>query len=188
MSPFIFTGEINSINAGQFLNVSAEGLINNVVISSPGGDIGLTYGLFDVIRFHKMDTHVVGMAQSAAAVLAQAGEWRTMTNSSLLVFHSPEKESVSDKEFRMFMQLVEMVAQRTDMHVTEALGLFDNNFITANRAMELGLIDEIAEDAKVMRWTLDGRRSSIQKVKFTPSIDDAEYCVPTGEPETGTEG
>jgi len=157
---FSVTGEITPKVADQFFYCAAEEIITDVVISSPGGDIGLTYGMFDVIKFLGMRTHVVGLAQSAAAVLLQAGKWRTMTNSSLLMFHAPE-ENVSDAEFRLYTQLVEMVAQRSGLNIAEAHDLFDNKFINANRALELGLIDEIAEDANVMRWTRNGRSNSI---------------------------
>jgi ATP-dependent protease ClpP protease subunit len=159
---FVITGEITPRVASDFFYLAEEEQISDVVISSPGGDIGLVYGMHDVIKFKNIHTHVVGLAQSAAAVLLQAGTWRTMTNASLLMFHSPD-EKCSDSEFRLYTQLVEMVSQRIGCHVAEAHDLFDNKFINANRALELGLIDEIAEDAKVMRWTRDGRNREYPK-------------------------
>jgi ATP-dependent protease ClpP protease subunit len=155
-STYYITGEITPAIANQFFWLVGEDTIDDVVISSPGGDIGLTYGMFDVIKFNGIDTHVVGVAASAAAVLLQAGVRRTMTNSSLLLFHEPG-EKMTDAEFRLHSQLVEMVAQRAKMEVIEAHGLFDNKFINANQALQLGLIDEIAEDAKWMRWIKNGR-------------------------------
>jgi len=159
---FVITGEITPQVARDFFYLAEEEQITDVVISSPGGDIGLTYGMHDVIKFKDIHTHVAGLAQSAAAVLLQAGTWRTMTNSSLLMFHSPE-ENCPDAAFRLYTQLVEMVAQRSRINIAEAHDLFDNKFINANRALELGLIDEIAEDAKVMRWTRDGRNCEYPK-------------------------
>jgi ATP-dependent protease ClpP protease subunit len=155
-STYYITGEITPAVANQFFWLAGEDAIDDVVISSPGGDIGLTYGMFDVIKFNGINTHVVGIAQSAAAVLLQAGARRTMTNASLLLFHSPA-ENVSDLDFRLYTQLVEMVSQRTGMNIAEAHDLFDNKFINANRALELGLIDEIAEDEKWMRWVRNGK-------------------------------
>jgi ATP-dependent protease ClpP protease subunit len=90
-----------------------------------------------------MNTHVVGLAQSAAAVLLQAGKWRTMTKSSLLMFHGAE-EGATPAERRLVEQLVEMVSKRTGMSVKKVRGLFNNHtFIKAHRALEVGLIDEI---------------------------------------------
>jgi ATP-dependent protease ClpP protease subunit len=168
-STFIFTGEITPASANQFLYVAAENIITDVVISSPGGDIGLTLGLFDVIKFQGINTHVVGLAQSAAAVLLQAGKRRTMTNSSLLMFHAPE-ENCTDAEFRLYTQLVEMVVQRTGLNIAEGHDLFDNKFINANRALELNLIDEITtddpkdpKDSDLIRWTKYGRTNRNEK-------------------------
>lgn len=169
---FVITGEITPLVASNFFYLAEEEQITDVVISSPGGDIGLTYGMFDVIRFKDIHTHVVGLAQSAAAVLLQAGTWRTMTNASLLMFHAPE-EDVSDAGFRLYTQLVEMAAQRTGLNIAEAHDLFDNHFITANRCLELGLIDEIAEDAGVYRWTREGR----QKPLPIPSTNSDEEVL-----------
>ena len=166
---FYITGEIRPENANQFLWLAGEDMINDVVISSPGGDIGLTYGMFDVIKFNGLSTHVVGAAESAAAVLLQAGALRTMTNSSVLQFHAPE-EKCSDVEMRLVSQLVEMVAQRTGLAVPEAWGLFDGKIISANQALEFNLIDEIAEDAKWMRWVKNGK---IEEQQPGPDVGDS---------------
>lgn len=155
IEPFVLTGEIEPKVANSFFTLAATNFITDLIISSPGGDIGLTFGMFDVIRMQGINTHAVGLAQSAAAALFQAGKKRTMTNSSLLMFHSPA-EDVTGEEFRLCTQLAEMVQQRTGMHISEARDLFDNRFINANRAIELGLADEIVTD--VLSWTRDGRR------------------------------
>jgi ATP-dependent protease ClpP protease subunit len=154
MSNFYVVGEITPPMAASFFRGAAGSFITDVVISSPGGDIGLTYGMFDVIKHQGINTHVVGNAASAAAVLLQAGKKRTMTRSSLLLFHAPPADrDVPDVEFRLHVQLVEMVAQRLGIEMIEAHGLFDDTWISAERALELGLIDEIAEAAGVMEWT-----------------------------------
>ena len=168
IEPFVITGEIDAKVANNFFTLAASGLITDVVISSTGGDIGLTYGIFDVIQMQGINTHVVGLAQSAAAVLLQAGKLRTMTNASLLQFHAAE-ENATDCEFRLYTQLVEMVAQRSGINIAEAHDLFDNKFINANKAVELNLIDEIAtvsptdpKDVNVMRWINDGQRNRVR--------------------------
>lgn len=155
-STYMLTGEITAETARQFFWLAGEDAVDDVVICSPGGDVGCAFGMFDVIKFNGIKTHIVGMAQSAAAVLSQAGSWRTMTNSSLLLFHSPPEGS-PDQAWRCHTQLAEMVAQRTGLSYPEALGLFDDKFIDANRALELNLIDEIAEDAEWYRWVKNGK-------------------------------
>ena len=179
---FVITGEITPQVAERFFYLTEEEQITDIVISSPGGDIGLTYGMHDVAKFKDMHTHVVGLAQSAAAVLLQAGTWRTMTNASLLLFHSPA-EDCSDADFRLYTQLVEMVAQRSGLNIAEAHDLFDDKFINANRALELNLIDEIVEDAEVMRWTRNDRNAEFPKPKSPEIAFDSRREESTGEPE-----
>jgi ATP-dependent protease ClpP protease subunit len=137
---FYVIGEINSQLALPFFRDARR--ITDVLISSPGGDIGLTLGMFDIAQSHGMRTHVAGLAQSAAAVLLLAGKWRTMTKNSLLMFHAPE-EDATQAVLQLAEQLAEMVVKRVGMSDTEGRRLFDNAFINANRALELGLIDEI---------------------------------------------
>jgi ATP-dependent protease ClpP protease subunit len=139
---FYVVGEITAQVALPFFRDANR--ITDFEISSPGGGIGLTLGLFDVVESCGMSTHVVGLAQSAAAVLLHGGKWRTMTNNSLLQFHAlTEEQARDDCHFRLYSQLVEMVAKRAGMSVKKVCGLFNNNFIKADRALELGLIDEI---------------------------------------------
>jgi ATP-dependent protease ClpP protease subunit len=82
------------------------------------------------------------LAQSSAAVLLQAGKWRTMTNNSLLMFHGAE-EGATPPHLRLIAQLVEMVAKRTGLSVRRTRALFNHNFIKPDRALEFGLIDEV---------------------------------------------
>lgn len=63
------------------------------------------------------------------------------------MFHEPERptgsEDMTDPEWYLHTKLVAMVQQRTGMDLIEAHDLFDGHFITAERALELGLCDEI---------------------------------------------
>jgi ATP-dependent protease ClpP protease subunit len=137
---FHVVGEITAQLALPFFQDAKR--ITDVENSSPGGDIGLTLGMFDIVQARGMRTHVAGLAQSAAAVLLQAGKWRTMTKNSLLMFHGVE-EGATPPHLRLIAQLVEMVAKRTGTSATEGRALFNNTFINANQALELSLIDEI---------------------------------------------
>ena len=134
---FYVVGEITAQLALPFFQDAKR--ITDVMISSPGGDIGLTLGMFDIAQSHGMRTHVAGLAQSAAAVLLQAGKRRTMTTNSLLMFHGAE-EGATPAEIRLVEQLVEMVAKRAGTSVRRTRALFNHNFIKADRALELGLI------------------------------------------------
>ncbi len=150
-------GEITSDTLERFVRECGDN--KKVVISSPGGDIGYTLAMLDAIDFHKLETHATGICQSAAAVLATAGEGkRVCTMDALFRFMPAEPELMDDphgecpgdkvmrvSDIRNYLQsvLVSRVAQRAKMALIEAADLFDGEFITSIRAKELGLIDEV---------------------------------------------
>ena len=129
-------------------------------ISSPGGDVGYMISMFDYIRHGKAKTVTIasGIVQSAAAVLLQSGSVRKMTRNSFLVFHPPQKQSIprkddpsktteeiSEKEWSLYTLLAGLVADRCGLTLIEAYDLFDGTFISAEKAKQIGLIDEIID-------------------------------------------
>ncbi len=148
-------GEITAEKFQQYLDQCDEGnIFPKVVISSPGGDIGYTLALLDDIDLNKYETFATGICQSAAAVLATAGEGlRTCTVDTLFRFVPPapekmivdgqEVERVPDLRHFLHSVLVARLAQRLKQDKVEVYDLFDGQFISSTRARELGLIDEI---------------------------------------------
>ena len=129
-----------------------------VLISSPGGDIGYTLAMLDEIDENKRTTKATGFCQSAAAVLATAGEGkRICTADCLFRFMPPKKEKfvVMDDgvpteiekvpDFGNFTHslLVARLAARLKTSIGDISLMFDGEFISSTRAKELGLIDEI---------------------------------------------
>lgn len=129
-----------------------------VLISSPGGDIGYTLAMLDEIDENKRTTKATGFCQSAAAVLATAGEGhRICTADCLFRFMPPKKEKffVMDDgvptevekvpDFGNFTHslLVARLAARLNTSIGDISLMFDGEFISSIRAKELGLIDEI---------------------------------------------
>jgi ATP-dependent protease ClpP protease subunit len=130
-----------------------------VLISSPGGDIGYTLAMLDDIDEHKRVTYATGICQSAAAVLATAGDGlRICTMDALFRFIPPEKEQVlvdgewvekvPDLRYFLHSVLVARLAQRLKWAIPETNDLFDGEFINSERAKELGLIDKVISTEK----------------------------------------
>jgi len=143
---------------------------NTVFISSPGGDIGYTLAMLDEIDESKRTTKASGFCQSAAAVLATAGEGkRVCTSDTLFRFLPPMKEMVKrridgeDVEYEgvsdygnfVHSLLVARLAARLKTPVADISLMFDGEFISSVRAKELGLIDEI-----IFTEVLNGKRDS----------------------------
>jgi ATP-dependent protease ClpP protease subunit len=131
-----------------------------VLISSPGGDIGYTLAMLDEIDESKRATKATGFCQSAAAVLATAGEGRRIcTADCLFRFMPPKKElvitmvdgkpysdgteEVPDFGWYTHSLLVARLAARLNTSIGDVALYFDGEFISSTRAKELGLIDEI---------------------------------------------
>ena len=158
-SPMITViGEINADTFRQYIEKSLGDHWTgpeDVLICSPGGDIGYTLAMLDDIDEHKRTTRATGICQSAAAVLATAGEGkRVCTMDTLFRFIPPTPEKMKDPEtgveiekipdLRWYLHtvLVARLAQRLGNKV-DAYDLFDGKFISSMRAKELGLIDEV---------------------------------------------
>jgi ATP-dependent protease ClpP protease subunit len=152
MSVLRLFGEITPEKADGFL-ASFHPHVSEVVISSPGGDIGSMLALFDAIRLREITVTGTGLLQSAAAVLLQAGKIRAMTRNSLLLFHEPEKDrqtgEISDSKWSLHGHLVELVVDRTGMSQIEGHDLFDGLFINPERAKNLNLIDRIVNPKQI---------------------------------------
>ena len=158
-------GEITAETFRSYLSqVSDDHIVipgrQNVLISSPGGDIGYTLAMLDDIDEHKRTTRATGICQSAAAVLATAGEGkRIATMDALFRFVPPAPEPMTDPETSLVIDkipdlrwylhtvLVARLAYRLGNKV-DAYDLFDGKFISSTRARELGLIDEVISTEK----------------------------------------
>ena len=162
-------GEINANTLSQFFDRAEYYPEDGVMISSPGGDIGYTLAMLDDIDEFKRPTRATGVCQSAAAVLATAGEGhRVCTMDALFRFIPPEPEDMKDPEtgiiskkipdLRWYLHtvLVARLAQRLKRDKVEVYELFDGEFISSTRAKELGLIDEV-----ISTGALNGHLSGI---------------------------
>ncbi|MGB8834139.1 MAG: ATP-dependent Clp protease proteolytic subunit [Candidatus Sulfotelmatobacter sp.] len=152
-------GEINEETARRYFDQAELNRFGStVLISSPGGDIGYTLAMLDEIDENKRTTKATGFCQSAAAVLATAGEGkRICTADCLFRFMPPKKEKfvVMDDgvpteiekvpDFGNFTHslLVARLAARLKTSIGDISLMFDGEFISSTRAKELGLIDEI---------------------------------------------
>lgn len=178
----IVIGEITAETFKEYLkDVSREGCLyggkSPVIISSPGGDIGYTLAMLDEIDEKKRPTKATGVCQSAAAVLATAGEGkRICTMDALFRFVPPVKEMIDGVEkvpdLRWFLHsmLVARLAARLRQEKVEMFSLFDGEFISSIRAKELGLIDEV-----ISTETSNGNSDGLSK-------SETKFVEPPGAP------
>lgn len=132
-------------------------------INSPGGSFTALTAIYDTMQFVKPDIQTVcmGQAASAAAVLLAAGtpgKRMALPNARILI-HQPYTETgrgqVSDLEiqakeiFRMREQLEEMLSKHSNKPVeTVREDIERDKILTAEEALEYGLIDQIVSTRK----------------------------------------
>jgi len=116
-----------------------------VWINSPGGIVMDGYNIYNAIlkTKTKVDTFVVGIAASIAAVIFQAGRKRIMSEYGLLMYHNPYGGN-SDELKKMKVSIAIMIASRTGKSQDEILKMMDRTtWITADEAIQTGFCDEV---------------------------------------------
>ena len=150
----------NSIVA-QLLFLEAEDPDKDIsiYINSPGGSITAGMAIYDTMQFIKPDvsTICVGMAASMGAFLLAAGakgKRYALPNSEVMI-HQPlggtqgqasDIQIHANRIIEMRKKLNEILAERTGQPMEAIERDTDrDNFMTANKALEYGLIDKVME-------------------------------------------
>ena len=155
----------NSIVA-QLLFLEAEDPDKDIsiYINSPGGSITAGMAIYDVMQFIKPDVQTVciGMAASMGAFLLAAGtkgKRYALPNAEVMI-HQPlggaqgqatEIEIAAKRILHLREKLNEILAERTGQPLEVISKDTDrDNFMTAERALEYGLVDQIITRNKML--------------------------------------
>jgi len=163
----IFLGEeVNSVTANlvmaQMMFLEAEDPEKDIhfYINSPGGSVTDGFGIYDTMNYVKCDvaTYCVGLAASMGAFLLAGGtkgKRYALPNSEIMI-HQPsggargqatEIEIVAKNILRTKQRLNEILAENTGRSIEEIARDTDrDNFMTAEEALEYGLIDKIIKN------------------------------------------
>jgi len=134
----------------------------HIWINSPGGVVMDGYSIYNAIlkTKTKVDTCVHGIAASIAAVIFQAGRYRTMSDYSLLMYHNPYGGDGGDELAKMKESIAIMIAERTGKTVEEVHKIMDKTtWMTASEAFENGFCDmiEVSSNQNKKRATNDAK-------------------------------
>ena len=162
----IFLGEeVNDVSAGlivsQLLFLEAEdpGKDIQLYINSPGGSVTAGMAIYDTMQYIKCDieTICIGMAASMGAFLLAAGakgKRLALPNSDIMI-HQPSggaQGQATDMEIHtrhildMKKRLNQILADNTGQPIDViAKDTNRDNFMTAQQALEYGLIDKVIE-------------------------------------------
>jgi ATP-dependent Clp protease protease subunit len=137
----------------------------NLYINSPGGDIPALFAIYDTMQYVKPDVSTICMGQAAsdAAVLLLAGTKgkRYALPHSRVLLHQPyggaEGQAVDieiqAKEITRYRKLLEeLIAEHTGQPLEKVAKDTDRDFIlTAEGAVEYGVVDEVITSRKIIR-------------------------------------
>lgn len=161
-------GEINSDKATEFIkNIRLLDHVSDkeikVLINSEGGDVRAGMDIVDAIKEcqSKVITHVVGVAESMAAIILQAGDERWISSSGSIMIHVGEegyepnhpknleawiKESkrLGEMADNLLFKQIKKKKPRYQRKTFNELITFDKIY-TAEKAIEMGLVDKIME-------------------------------------------
>ncbi len=133
-----------------------------ITINSPGGDAFEGIAIYNLLREHpgKVTVNVLGLAASAASIIAMAGDTIKMGDSAFLMIHSSHGIMVGNQEdMREFAQLLDSIdravaslyAARTGKPEPEVLDLMKKEtWMSGKDAVAAGFAD-IAEGKKAAR-------------------------------------
>lgn len=135
----------------------------DVVISSNGGDPLVAFAIAELMRAHtaRVVTHVVGLAASAASIIAMAGDEALIGADSFLMIHdaaadmsfggpysSDELKAAAAALDRIQSQIVGFYSRKTGMDDAEVRRLMaEATYMTAEEAVAMKFADRIEEPA-----------------------------------------
>lgn len=157
-------------------------------INSYGGDMFLGIEIMNTLRSHKgnVTVTVTGIAASAASLICMGADKVRMFSNTQMMLHQPWTIAVGNaKELRKIADDLEtaeesMIASythRIDADIAKRL-LDEETYITAQKAVELGLADEIVDvepeevESELFRNEADEFNAKIKHVK-----DDTQHTT-----------
>ena len=154
----------------------ANGEKLDIYINSGGGDVVAGSEIYSAIREYQGDVliHITGLAASAASVIAMAGR-STMSPTAQIMVHNVSSQTHGnyhdmDKMSEILQNANQAIASayvaKSGMSMNDALALMDNEtWLTAEKAKELGLIDDISENQNL-------RLAATSGMSIPPAIID----------------
>lgn len=132
----------------------------NVLLNSPGGDAFEGIAIYNLLRAHpgKITVKVLGMAASAASVIAMAGDEIIMAQASTMMIHSAWALVIGNQDdMREFADVLDMLdtsvaglyASRTGLSQAEVLRMMKKEtWMSAELAVEKGFADVAQAEKK----------------------------------------
>lgn len=145
-----------------------------VNVNSPGGDVFEGITIYNLLREHdgEVTVRVLGLAASAASVIAMAGDNIQIGKSAFFMVHNTWVAAVGNqhdlREIAEWLEpfdssMAEVYADRTGIDVAEIRGMLDNEtWLSGTAAVERGFATEYLDSDNVLQ---DEERASAKAVR-----------------------
>ncbi len=132
----------------------------NVEINSPGGDVSHGLAIYNMLRASGKEivVKVMGVAASAASLIAMAGDSIIMPKNTFLMVHNPwqyaagnatELRDIADTLDKIGESLLATYVARTGMDEAEMRELLSKDtWLTADESLAMGFATEVIEEIK----------------------------------------
>ncbi|MED3732544.1 head maturation protease, ClpP-related [Geobacillus stearothermophilus] len=160
-----------------------------VRINSGGGDVFAGQAIHSLLRSHqaKVTVYVDGLAASIASVIAMAGDTVVMPRNAMMMIHNPwtigwgnanDFRRIADDLDKIRESIIAAYQEKSGIDRDKLIELLDaETWLTAEEALEYGLIDEIDERKTVAAsmkggmLVMNGLAFDITGFKNPPKID-----------------
>ncbi|MEL6707619.1 MAG: head maturation protease, ClpP-related [Pseudomonadota bacterium] len=134
-----------------------------VHLNSPGGDMFEGIAIYNVLREHPQEVHVkiMGIAASAASVLAMAGDRVEIGAASFIMIHNCWVMAVGNRhdmqEVVSYLEpfdqaMAELYAQRTGLELSQVRDWMDaETYMSGSTAVERGFADDILSADRITK-------------------------------------
>ena len=186
------------VSAKSFLNdlrtVTTDEV--DVEINSPGGDVFAGLAIYNGLRASgkKINVKVLGLAASAASLVAMAGDTIEMPENAFMMIHNPwgfamggadEMRNTADVLDKIGTGLVSTYAKRTGKTDQEITALLDaETWMTAQEAVDAGFATSVTTALAVKASYSEDRLPENVRLAFkaqAPTTDDSAPAEAAGE-------
>jgi len=178
-----FIGDLKAIDATAI----------KLAINSPGGAVFDALAIYNALRQHpaSVEVTIMGVAASAASIIAMAGDTVVMPENAFMMIHNPlnmaygnadDLREMADVLDKIGASLVGIYAKRTGLPEDEIKALLDaETWLNADEAVLKGFADELQPELKVAASFDMERLPDNVRASIAPAADPEP--APEPEPE-----
>jgi len=184
------------VTAKQFIGdlKALDATTIKLAINSPGGAVFDALAIYNALRQHPaaVEVTIMGVAASAASVIAMAGDTIVMPENAFMMIHNPlnlaygnadDLREMADVLDKIGASLIGIYAKRTGLPEDEIKALLDaETWLNAEEAVTKGFADELQAELKVAAAFDMERLPENVRASIAPPVAD-----PAPEPEQNEE-